>query len=188
METWSLAASVGTFLVIAATAIAAIVQLRHMRGSNQITVFSKLEEMWDEKEFRAQVRRVRDELDERLRDPQFRGELEAEASSDGLVLALVDVANFFEGMAIYAKRGLADTDIVCDFWSAIIAISWKRLAPAIVIMRRTAGPLLYENFQYLAVVAQRYMDAHPNGTVPPEGRTPVPDVWLAEDHPGKNPT
>jgi hypothetical protein len=183
VETWSLAASVGTFLVIAATAIAAVIQLRHMRSSNQITVFSKLEEMWDEKEFRAQIRRVRDELDQRLRDHQFRMELESDASPDEFVRSVIDVANFFEGMAIYAKRGLADTDIVCDFWSAIITISWRRLSPAIVIMRRTAGPLLYENFQYLAIVAQRYMDAHPQGTVPPEGRTPVPDVWLAEDHP-----
>jgi len=183
VEIWSLVASLGTFLVIAATAIAAIVQLRHMRGSNQITVFSKLEEMWDDKEFRTQRRLVADELDQRLRDPQFRKELEADASPDEFVRAVIDVANFFEGMAIYAKTGLADTDIVCDFWSAIIVGSWHRLAPAIAIMRRTAGPLAYENFQYLAVVAQRYMDTHPHGTVPPEGRAPVPDVWLAEDHP-----
>jgi hypothetical protein len=31
-----------TFLVIAATALAAMVQLRHMRSSNQITVLSNL--------------------------------------------------------------------------------------------------------------------------------------------------
>src|SRR5260370_42330117 len=108
-EAWSLAASVGTFLVIAATAIAAVVQLRHMRGSNQITVFSKLEEMWDDPEFRTQRRRVRDELDLRLRDRAFRAELEADSSPDEFVRSITEVANFFEGMSIYAKRGLADT-------------------------------------------------------------------------------
>jgi len=30
---------------------------------------------------------------------------------------MVEVANFFEGMPIYAKCGLADTDVVCDFWA-----------------------------------------------------------------------
>src|ERR1700687_1959481 len=119
-EAWSLAASVGTLLVIAATAIAAMIQLRHTRGSNQITVFSKLEEMWDDPEFRVQRQRVRDELGLRLSEPAFRAELERDMSADEFVRSVTEVANFFEGMAIYAKRGLADTDVVCDFWSAII--------------------------------------------------------------------
>ena len=37
-------ATLGTFVVIAATAIAAIVQLRHMRGSNQIVALNELRE------------------------------------------------------------------------------------------------------------------------------------------------
>ena len=186
-EAWSLAASVGTLLVIAATAIAAMIQLRHMRSSNQITVFSKLEEMWNDPEFRTQRRRVTDELDARLRDPAFRAELERESTADEFALSVVEVANFFEGMAIYAKRGLADTDIVCDFWSAIIVMSWNRLAPAIAVMRRSSGPLLYENFQYLAIEAQRYIEAHPEGTVPLEGRSPIPDRWLNDDHSTREP-
>ena len=35
LELWATIASVGTFVVIAATAIAAFVQLRHVRRSNQ---------------------------------------------------------------------------------------------------------------------------------------------------------
>lgn len=30
---------------------------------------------------------------------------------------------------VYAKRGLADTDIVCDFWATIVVMSQQRLAP-----------------------------------------------------------
>jgi hypothetical protein len=37
-------ATLGTFVVIAATALAALVQLRHMRGSNQIAALSDLYE------------------------------------------------------------------------------------------------------------------------------------------------
>ncbi|MBV8367000.1 MAG: hypothetical protein JO194_10955 [Candidatus Eremiobacteraeota bacterium] len=184
MEVWSLAASVGTLLVIAATAIAAMIQLRHMRSSNQITALSKLEEIWDDPEFRAKRRRVTDGLDERLRDPAFRAELEKDTTTDSFAQDVVELTNFFEGMGIYAKHGLADPNVIFDFWSAIIVGSWRRLAPAIAIMRRTSGPMLCENFQYLAAIAQRFNEAHPNGSVPKGAAlAPLEDVWLKDDHP-----
>ncbi|HZV78863.1 MAG TPA: hypothetical protein VFF60_04540 [Candidatus Binatus sp.] len=185
MEAWSLAASVGTLLVIAATAIAAMIQLRHMRSSNQITALSKLEEMWDDPNFRAKRRRVTDGIEEHLLDPQFRQELENEASADSFVEDVVEVTNFFEGMGIYAKHGFAEQNVIFDFWSQIITSSWQRLAPAVAVMRRTSGPSLYENFQYLAVLAQRFIDAHPNGSAPKDvRRSPIEDPWLKQDHPG----
>lgn len=36
LEIVNIAAAIGTFLVIAATAIAAVIQLRHMRANNQL--------------------------------------------------------------------------------------------------------------------------------------------------------
>lgn len=184
IEVWSLVASVGTLLVIATTAVAAMIQLRHMRSSNQITALSKLEEMWDDPDFVTARRRVGTELEERLRDPKFRAEIESETPSEQFARSVIDVANFFEGMGIYTKHGLADADVVFDFWSAIIVNSWRRLAPAVAIMRRASGPLAYENFQYLAVLAQRYLDAHPDGALPPGvSHVPVEDVWLEADHP-----
>lgn len=48
LEVLSTAASVGTFVVIGATAIAAVVQLRHLRASNQLqgllTVLARVED------------------------------------------------------------------------------------------------------------------------------------------------
>ena len=107
---------------------------------------------------------------------------ERETSADPLVQDIVDVTNFFEGMGIYAKHGLADQNVIFDFWSAIITGSWERLTPAIAIMRRTSGPLLCENFQYLAAIAQRFLDSHPYGAVPRGASlAPIEDVWLEED-------
>jgi hypothetical protein len=184
IEVWSLAASVGTLVVIAATAIAAMIQLRHMRSSNQITALSKLEEMWDDPDLTAKRRLVTQGLDEHLLDPVFRTELESETSADEFARAVVDLTNFFEGMGIYAKHGLADKDVIFDFWADIIVNSWRRLAPAVAIMRRSRGDALLENFQYLAVIAKQYMDANPNGSVPKSASlTPIEDVWLNVDHP-----
>jgi len=42
LELWNTLATFGTFLVIAATATAAIYQLRHKRGGNQIAVLGEL--------------------------------------------------------------------------------------------------------------------------------------------------
>jgi hypothetical protein len=44
-EAWNTAAAVGTFVVIAASAIAALVQLRHLRTSNQLSGLVSVFEM-----------------------------------------------------------------------------------------------------------------------------------------------
>jgi uncharacterized membrane protein YqjE len=49
-------ASVATFLVIGATAIAALIQLRHMRNSNQLAIFSEARHNMETPEFQDAVR------------------------------------------------------------------------------------------------------------------------------------
>ncbi len=177
LEAWSLAASAGTFLVIAATAIAAIVQLRHMRSSNQITALSKLEEMWDDPDFTIARRRVATELDERLKDPLFRAKVASEVPTDELVRALNDVCNFYETMGVYVKHGLADVDVVCDFWSAIVSQTWTRLKPAIALARQgSMGDQLWENFEYMVIVTQRYLAKHPRTFPRGMERLPLDDA------------
>ena len=67
-------ATLGTFVVIAATAIAAIVQLRHMRGSNQIEALNELREARETPEFQAALQFI-GELPAIMRDPVFRYQL-----------------------------------------------------------------------------------------------------------------
>jgi hypothetical protein len=180
-EALSLAASAGTFLVIAATAIAAIVQLRHMRSSSQVTALSKLEEMWDDPEFTKARRRLRVELNERLADPAFRSDLRAETQSDELSFCLNSVCNFFETMGVYVKHGLADPDVVCDFWGGNVVQNWERLAPAIAEVRQSSlGDRVWENFEYMVIVAQRFAEEHPNGTFP--RGTPRHSLETADKH------
>ncbi len=65
-------ATFGTFLVIAATAIAALVQLRHSRSSNHIVALNELRETMESAEFRAAQISAFRELPVRLQDPAFR--------------------------------------------------------------------------------------------------------------------
>ena len=41
----------GTFVVIAATAVAAIVQLRHLAGSNRISVLNEMRQTYESEQF-----------------------------------------------------------------------------------------------------------------------------------------
>ncbi|MBV8172813.1 MAG: hypothetical protein JO219_12880, partial [Candidatus Eremiobacteraeota bacterium] len=47
LELWNTFATMGTFVVISATAIAALVQLRHARASYQITALAELNKAHD---------------------------------------------------------------------------------------------------------------------------------------------
>ena len=68
-------ASIGTLLVIAATAVAAFVQLRHLSGSNSISALTESREVLESAEFAAAQRFVASELPELLKDPAVRHEL-----------------------------------------------------------------------------------------------------------------
>jgi hypothetical protein len=48
--------TIGTFVVIAASAVAALVQLRHMRGSNQIAALNELRETMESESFQSDLR------------------------------------------------------------------------------------------------------------------------------------
>ena len=69
--------TVATFLVIAASAVAAIVQLRHMNAGNQIHAAMSLAEKWSGPDYARGLEFIFDGgLDEKLKDPAFRADLE----------------------------------------------------------------------------------------------------------------
>jgi hypothetical protein len=75
-----------------------------------------------------------------------------------------------------------DKDIVFEMWAHIVTQNWDRLAPVAVILRRKVGDGPWENFEYLAVLAQDWKAAHPRGTYPVGvRRITVKDQWLEAD-------
>ena len=67
--------TLGTFVVITVSAIAALMQLRHMRGSNQIIALNELRETMESPAFRAAQNFIARELPQRLQDPAVRAAL-----------------------------------------------------------------------------------------------------------------
>jgi hypothetical protein len=75
VEMWGTIASVGTFVVIAATAIAAFVQLRHIRRANELAGLLSTFAMLQDPSVREMVNYVRHALPERMKDADFRASL-----------------------------------------------------------------------------------------------------------------
>lgn len=174
-------ASVGTLLVIAATAIAALGQLRHMRGNNQIVALTECREVLESESFTAALRFVIHDLPERMKDPKTRAALMAPPLA-GDLRAVSVVGNFFESMGSFVKHDIIDEDIAMDLWSGIVLQAWDGLTSPLAVMRRHAGVGLWENFEYLAAISKAYAANHPSGTYPADKpHLTVEDAWVAED-------
>jgi hypothetical protein len=176
----------GTFLVIAATAIAALVQLRHARGSNQIAAFNELRETDGSEVMQAARHFAHRDLAAKLRDPAFRYQINTPAARTDenrpLIGRINTLGNFHEGMGVLVKAGLVDPELALEIYADKVVSDWERLAPVAALARRTVGDALWENFEYLVVLAQDWFVAHPKGSYPPGvRRIDLKDEWLEAD-------
>jgi hypothetical protein len=161
-------ATAGTFVVIAASAIAALMQLRHMRSGNQIAALTELRETMESATFQKQMREVAGTFKERLKDHEFRKPILTERhlyTFEGMQ-APITVANFFENAGALVKHHIIDAEIFCDLWSPTVVNAWNALEEFVANRRAVTHPGTYENFEYLAVLGERYMAKHEHGTIP----------------------
>jgi hypothetical protein len=180
-------ATFGTFLVIAGTAIAAIVQLRHARGSNQIAALNELRELQDKPEFRAAQTFVNTDLSSTLQDPTFRYQyVHRSARTEEMkpkIAKPITVGNYFESLGVLVKLGLIDRELALEMWSYNSVLAWEQLAPLTAMGRReTDDAALWENFEYMTVLSQDWVAAHPEGSYPVGvRRIQLKDEWLEAD-------
>lgn len=150
-------ATAGTFVVIAASAAAALIQLRHMRGSNQIAALTECRETLESPEFNSARRFIVYELPKRLADPlRWPDALNVPFSGD--YEAIPKVANFFETLGLFVKHGILDKRVVCDAWAGAVLTSWSALLPVTTYMRVQTSANLWENFEYLAALSDTFME------------------------------
>ncbi|HZV80415.1 MAG TPA: hypothetical protein VFF60_12490 [Candidatus Binatus sp.] len=186
LELLNALAALGTFVVIAATAIAALFQLRHARNSNQIAAMTQLQEAAQTPHLEAAQNLVMTDLPARLEDPEFRYEVRYPSArtreNAEFIGKINDVGNFFENMGLLVRMGAVDRDIAVAMWASIASGTWDRMLPYTAVARRRTGDALWENFEYLVVLSRSWMGSHPHGMYPPGvPRIEVPDVWREAD-------
>ena len=177
-EWLSAVASLLTLIVVAASAAAALIQLRHMRAANQIIALNEIRETFETDKFRDAVRYVYRELPRLYEDPVARADLVAVPLQAQYEPAR-NVANFFENVGIYVKRGVLDANFTADMWGGIILTSWLRMTPMITNRRRVQNqPQIWQNFEYLAAICQQFKERYPNGNYPNAfQRMPEGEIW-----------
>lgn len=184
---WSLAlfntaASIATVLVILATAVAAAYELRHMAAKTQLQALLSILQDFRTPELQEALRYVQSYLDQKLYDPDYREELARIGFIDARMHPEMTVCNWFNEMGTLVKNQIVDPDVFFDHFARLINQYWKLLAPVIAILRRRRGPQQYQNFEFLAALAQDWLKEHPHGIFPKHVRhLDVPDVWLEAD-------
>jgi hypothetical protein len=170
--------TLGTLVVIAASAIAALIQLRHMRGSNQIIALNEAHERLESAEFVAARHFIEEDLPARLADPEVRRNLASSALMPDGFEGIRVVANFFEKIGGFVRAGILDEDLACHMFSGIVIRSWGRLSPIVTNRRAVRGMKLWDNFEYFASISKQFMAQHPHGDYPQGiARMPSAELW-----------
>ena len=150
-------ASVGSLVVISATAIAAFVQLRHLGTTNQLMVLNDFREAFE----RPEIAAARDALPrvlQRLGEAEARREFFTSEAAPEWARDAFPLMRLFETLGTYVIQGMVSRQLVCDLWSPVVLSYWNESVPLIGFMRRRAGPALFENWEALASLSQRWLD------------------------------
>jgi len=124
LELLSAVASVGTFVVILATAIAAVLQLRQQRAGNKIAYIQSFYSGYEGPELRPAFDFVRYELSEKLKDSQFRNDLRPGGVALRSRHPEVTVLNFFDLWGLYYRDGVVDRDSFMRGFGGVIVGFW----------------------------------------------------------------
>lgn len=166
---WDELSAISTFitmLVIAASAIAAVIQLRHMRAGNAINGFLGFMDKWSSPQARQRQAYVfSPELDRKLADPAYRAEL-MQLGVDRIGHPELEILDMWESIGMFVKLGYFAEDTVMESGGPVAIITWERLKPVIAIIRRARGPTIYDNFEYLVSRAIKWEASHPDGVFP----------------------
>lgn len=177
-------AQLGTLVVIGGSVIAALIQLRHVQGGNQLQALLALERDFRMPELQAALTYVQEDLPARLEDANYRRELEQLGFVDPIAHPEMIACNWLNEMGTLVKRGLVSEDTFMDLFGRLIVHCWRKVEPAIAIMRRKRGQAQYHDFEYLAMRAMAWLKKNPHGMSPREfNRAALPDPWLAADAP-----
>ena len=161
-------AAVGTFIVIAVTAIAALVQLGHLRSSNQLTALVQTITVFEDPEFQRKLTWFRSEFPAKMKDPTFVAELRFPGPLSRTEHPELSIADLWEQTGVLIKHGLVSEAAFMDLAAGSVVTSWNTMVEMIRIRREVVGDAAYENFEYLAARAiewrRRRKTNYPPGT------------------------
>jgi hypothetical protein len=163
LEGVNTAVGILTFLVIAASAVAAVVQLRHLRAGNDLQGLLKVLEMAYQPAIQEAFDFLTHEFPRKFADPAFRRSL-LENPIDHHAHKELVAMEYYERLGSYVKNNMISAEYYLDCSSP--QLYWELLAPVVGALRMKNGAAAYENFEYLVVLGQDWDERHPDGNYP----------------------
>ncbi len=167
LELLNTLATITTTVVISATAIAAVIQLRHMRAGNQIAGQLALRQVLLDDDFINSMGRIRFEIRELVKDAQFleyvrqfhlSSASDGDERYDGPYTAALRVGRNFENIGNMVRNGLTDRRIFLEQYANLVVMAWEGTEPLVRIRREATGnDAAWEDFEYLTVLARRWI-------------------------------
>jgi hypothetical protein len=174
--------ALGTLVLLAATAIAGFIQLRHMRAGNELAAAQAIERDFRAPELQAALTYVQHEFAARIADAAYRCELAAPGYVDPRAHPEMLLCNWFNRTGTLVADGLLKEDLFMDSFGRLVIYYWELLVPAIAVLRRARGANQYAGFEYLVYRAGRRARRRP-APGPASASAAIRDPWLEEDRP-----
>lgn len=164
LEILNTAAAIGTFVVIGATAIAAVIQLRHMRASNQLEGLLSVLARVEDTNFNTWLTDTQRQLPGLLGDPAYVRSV-IDNTFDRSV-AWLQLGNSYDWVGSLVKNRLIPEEAFLDVYNFRVIQAWQLMVPITVLARHNVGDSIWENFEYLYVRALGWAERHVNGNYP----------------------
>jgi hypothetical protein len=123
LETLNTVAGIGTFLVIGATAVAAVVQLRHLRAGNQLEVLLNVLARVEGASFNEWLTETQRQLPEILSDPAYIRSVIDNTFDRGV--AWLQLGNSYDWVGSLVKNKLIPEDPFFDVYAFRAMQPWK---------------------------------------------------------------
>jgi hypothetical protein len=175
--------NVVTLVVLLVGAVAALVQLRHLRAANVLASMLAVENRFAEPDLQRALLYVQRELAAKLADPRYCAELTGRGYIDAQTHAEMTACNWFNELATMVEGDFLDADVFFESYGRLVEYYWRLLGPAIALLRRERGPDVYAGFGRLARRAAEWHARYGSAGIFPArlARTPPDDPWAAID-------
>lgn len=163
LEILNTIAAVGTFIVIAATAIAAVIQLRHLRANNQLQGLLDVIGRLEDERLYTWISDTRRDLPTMLGDPAY-----VQSLVDGTYernAGWLQVGNRNERIGSLLKYRLIPEEPFLDVYANVVIQSWEMMLPITSVVR-SRSPGVWENFEYMYVRAKAFNERYEHGNYP----------------------
>jgi hypothetical protein len=148
-------ASTASAFIVAATALAAFLQLRHYRNANDIAVYLRVIDQMDSPEMMQARRRAATATS----DPDYQRRLSNPAAHPDESTDLGPLLRFLEHLSVLVVKGGVAESLILAEYAEVFSGLWDLLRPGIIARREAFGPYTGRAFEHLAMRSRRYIES-----------------------------